>query len=264
MKVEMPKSKDAVKVKGPGAASSDSALLKKKKVKKKKSGQTSCSTYEVAKNMTVTNRKIRRRRLLLSKKRQGAEAKKTVLSLPNILVTGTPGVGKSKVCEEVASSSPDPLRIFNIGAFAKQHDCFGDWDPLYECHELEEDKVLDLLEDDISGEKNGVTGGVVVDHHGVDFFPERWFHAVFVLRTCTECHYDRLKERSYPAKKMEDNIQCEIFGTIREEAYECYSHDVVHELQNDTMEDLASNVTAILDWIKRWKEDTISAETTTQ
>jgi len=44
---------------------------------------------------------------------------------------------------------------------------------------------------------------------------------------------------------MEDNMQCEIFGTIREEAYECYSHDIVHELQNNTMEDLNSTQLSI-------------------
>jgi len=38
-------------------------------------------------------------------------------------------------------------------------------------------------------------GGVIVDYHGCDFFPERWFHIVFVLRTENSFLYDRLESR---------------------------------------------------------------------
>ena len=39
------------------------------------------------------------------------------------------------------------------------------------------------------------TGGVIVDYHGCDFFPERWFDKVFVLRTDNTILYDRLTQR---------------------------------------------------------------------
>ena len=38
-------------------------------------------------------------------------------------------------------------------------------------------------------------GGNVVDYHGSDMFPERWFDAVFVLRTDNTILYDRLVKR---------------------------------------------------------------------
>ena len=38
-------------------------------------------------------------------------------------------------------------------------------------------------------------GGVIVDYHGCDFFPERWFHIVFVLRTDNGILYKRLETR---------------------------------------------------------------------
>ena len=38
-------------------------------------------------------------------------------------------------------------------------------------------------------------GGVIVDYHGCDFFPEHWFHIVFVLRTDNSFLYDRLESR---------------------------------------------------------------------
>ena len=40
-------------------------------------------------------------------------------------------------------------------------------------------------------------GGNIVEYHGCDFFPERWFDAVFVLRTDNTILYDRLQLRYY-------------------------------------------------------------------
>ena len=38
-------------------------------------------------------------------------------------------------------------------------------------------------------------GGNIVDYHGCDFFPERWFDIVFVLRTNNTILYERLEQR---------------------------------------------------------------------
>ena len=43
-----------------------------------------------------------------------------------------------------------------------------------------------------------------------DFFPERWFDLVLVLTCDNTALYDRLMERGYAAKKVEENVQCEI------------------------------------------------------
>ena len=78
---------------------------------------------------------------------------------PNILVTGTPGVGKSKLAEILNSKLG--LEVINVGQFARENNCLGDWDPEYESHELKEDDLLDLME-----EKLGKgDGGFIVEHH---------------------------------------------------------------------------------------------------
>jgi len=38
-------------------------------------------------------------------------------------------------------------------------------------------------------------GGNIVDFHSCDFFPERWFDLVVVLRTYNEILYPRLEKR---------------------------------------------------------------------
>ena len=50
-------------------------------------------------------------------------------------------------------------------------------------------QVIDELEDRMS------QGGNVVDYHSCDFFPERWYDIVFVLRTDNTVLYNRLEHR---------------------------------------------------------------------
>ena len=104
---------------------------------------------------------------------------------------------------------------------------------------------------------------MLIDHQITDFFPERWFDIVFVLRTNNTILYDRLsdhgadgkKGRGYSGKKLEDNIECEIMQTILDEAKEAYPPEIVHELPSNTAKDAEQNVDRILAWIRQWVED---------
>uniref|UniRef100_A0A8C3DBM6 Adenylate kinase isoenzyme 6 n=1 Tax=Corvus moneduloides TaxID=1196302 RepID=A0A8C3DBM6_CORMO len=155
---------------------------------------------------------------------------------PNLLITGTPGVGKTTLGKELASRAG--LSYVNVGDLAKEA-----------CLCLFFVQVIDELEDRMS------EGGVIVDYHGCDFFPERWFHIVFVLRTENSFLYDRLESRGYTGKKLQDNIQCEIFQTLYEEAVLSYKKEIVHQLPSNTPEDLERNLDQIMQWIEQWMKD---------
>ena len=193
---------------------------------------------------------------------------KKEVSGPNILITGTPGVGKSNLCRALLEEDPDGIQWINIGTFAKENNFLGNYDEIYQCHELDEDKIIDELESTMdraleSNEKpmsNNITRlsrTVLIDHQVTDFFPERWFDIVFVLRTDNTILYDRLGEkgRGYSGKKLEDNLECEIFQTILDEAKESYPEEIVHELPSNTDEDLKQNVSRISSWISQWLLD---------
>ncbi|XP_067838868.1 adenylate kinase isoenzyme 6 isoform X2 [Heptranchias perlo] len=166
---------------------------------------------------------------------------------PNLLVTGTPGVGKTTLGKELAERTG--LMYINVGELAKEGNLYEGYDEEYSCPILDEDRVVDELEDKMS------EGGIIVDYHGCDFFPERWFHIVFVLRTDNSVLYDRLVNRGYSGKKLQDNIQCEIFQTIYEEAMESYREEIVHQLPSNTPEDLERNLEQILQWVEQWMKD---------
>lgn len=61
--------------------------------------------------------------------------------------------------------------------------------------------------------------------------------------------------RGYTGKKLTDNVECEIFQTLLEEAKSSYAEEIVHELTSDTTEDRESNLNRIESWIEQWTKD---------
>ena len=62
---------------------------------------------------------------------------------PNILVTGTPGTGKTVLANELAQRTG--LNYINVGDLAKEKDLYDGWDEEYSCHVLDEDRVCLLI-----------------------------------------------------------------------------------------------------------------------
>ena len=53
--------------------------------------------------------------------------------------------------------------------------------------------------------------------------------------------------------KLTNNIECEIFQTILEEAKDSYKAEIVFELTSNVPEDLEHNIDTIVQWIDEWK-----------
>lgn len=164
-----------------------------------------------------------------------------------INLLGTPGVGKSTLAQKLANETG--FKWVNIGKVAEENNCYEEYDEEYECPVLDEDRIIDVLDDQISA------GGNIVDYHGSDFFPKRWFDIVFVLRTDTAFLHDRLSDRGYSQKKLDNNLECEIFQMMLEEAKESYDENIVHELRSNTMEDFEENFNNIMNWLEEWKKN---------
>ncbi|WVY99423.1 hypothetical protein V8G54_025493, partial [Vigna mungo] len=163
---------------------------------------------------------------------------------PNILVTGTPGTGKTTMCTTLAEVTQ--LCHINIGELVKEKNLHDGWDDELECYILNEDLVCDELENVME------EGGNIVDYHSCDFFPERWFDCVVVLQTDNTILFDRLSRRGYRDSKLSNNIECEIFQVLLEEAKESYSEEKVIALKSDNIDDISRNVATLTDWVRNW------------
>jgi adenylate kinase len=108
---------------------------------------------------------------------------------PNILITGTPGCGKTSLAEKLAKATG--LRHLNIGKQIKEKKLYQEYDSEYDSFILDEDKLCDEIE------KYILEGGYILDYHSCDFFGEDWFDIIVVLRTDISILYTRLEKR-YP------------------------------------------------------------------
>lgn len=170
---------------------------------------------------------------------------------PNILVTGTPGCGKTTFSQLLSAACS--LKQLVVGDLVKEKGLHEGWDAEWEAYTLDEDKLLDEMEDMLAD------GGNVVEYHSCDFFPERWFDLVVVLRTENSILYDRLQKRGYSQKKIEENLQAEIFGVVAEEAQKSYDANIVVELQSNALPDMQSNVDRAVQWAQQWLRDRAKA-----
>ena len=168
---------------------------------------------------------------------------------PNIIITGTPGVGKTTHCEELASKTG--LHHLDINEVVKKHS-IGESsndpdDPNTKI--VDEDRLLDCIENDLE------EGGQIIDWHACDLFPPSMIDLVCVVRCDNKLLYDRLKSRNYSEKKLQENMDCEIMEVLLQEAREAYDSQIIVELKSDKTTDLDSNVERIEQWIANWKKD---------
>lgn len=94
-------------------------------------------------------------------------------------------------------------------------------------------------------------GGNIVEYHACDFFPERWFSAVFVVRCDNTILYDRLESRGYNPKKLRHNIECEIFQMLLNEATDSYPEDIVFALSGETEKDFKESIKTVSEIVSK-------------
>ncbi len=124
-------------------------------------------------------------------------------SQPFVLLTGTPGTGKTTTASMVAERTG--MTHVNVGELIKEHKCYDGRDEDLNTNILDEDKLLDAMEIilDKAAEEDR---GIVADFHVCEIFPERWFDLVLCLRTSTDVLFDRLTARGYGEKKRAGNF----------------------------------------------------------
>lgn len=60
---------------------------------------------------------------------------------PVIVITGTPGTGKSTHAQLLVNESPIPLRHINVGDWVKEKGLYEEYDEEWQSYTVDEDKV---------------------------------------------------------------------------------------------------------------------------
>jgi adenylate kinase len=167
----------------------------------------------------------------------------------NVLITGTPGTGKTTMGQMLAEELG--LNHVEVGKVIKEQGYHSGYDPLAATHDVtedDEDRLLDFLEPTM------VRGNNVVDYHSCELFPKRWFHLVVVLRAGTQAMFDRLNARGYSEAKREENCEAEIMNVVEEEAREAYDDGVVFTRENDTVDQMMDTVAFVAEAMSAFQQ----------
>lgn len=132
-----------------------------------------------------------------------------------------------------------------LAELVREKKLYKEWNKEFDVPVFDEDMVCDELEDQMSQK-----GGIILEFHSSDFFPERWFDLVVLLRTDNKQLYDRLQERGYTEAKITENIECEILQVTAEEVHESYKEEVIMELQSNEVEDMETNIEKIVERLR--------------
>ena len=106
---------------------------------------------------------------------------------PNVLITGTPGVGKTSLCTVLSEETP--IKHLNINEIIINNKLSSGKDEKRDCLIVDDDKLIDHIEDNL---KNG---GYLIDTHLSDVVDIKYIDLVIVLRCNNTILYDRLKDR---------------------------------------------------------------------
>ncbi|GAA6036585.1 hypothetical protein JCM8097_001238 [Rhodosporidiobolus ruineniae] len=177
-------------------------------------------------------------------------------SWPNILVTGTPGTGKTthaaqllEALQQRPSTSQAAWQHVNVGDFVKEKGCHQGYNEEWQSWDVDEDKLLDELE--IVQQ----SGAKILDWHTCDMFPERWIDLVVVLRCDHAQLWTRLEKRGYQLPKIEENNTAEIMEVVLNDARESYAEEIVVELYSESPEQMEENIGRIVQWVENWRQN---------
>jgi adenylate kinase len=167
-------------------------------------------------------------------------------NLPNVIITGTPGVGKTSLSILLADKlnekfNTDKFVHLNLGNIINENKLYTEWNKEFDVPEFDEDKVLDYLEPLIK------EGGKIIDFHSADFINDELIPLIVLLRCNNTALYDRLALRNYTERKIKENIECEIMEVTADDVKQYFPNEKILEIPNEEVEQMEYNINLICD-----------------
>lgn len=125
------------------------------------------------------------------------------------MITGTPGAGKTFFAKEIAKTFS--LDHIDISKYIKDNELYTNHDDKFDTFLFEEETVRKSLKLYLKNKKN-----FIIDTHSPELLNFVDFNFIYVLKISTDELYTRLRSRGYSAKKIKENINCEIFEIIED------------------------------------------------
>ena len=145
-----------------------------------------------------------------------------------ILISGTPGTGKTSASKEIAKKIN--AKVINLNLLAQSEDLVSKYDEGRETWVIDEEKLRKKTLDLIKNAKNENVEVLIIESHFADIIPEQYVDLIIILRCEPSILSLRLKERGYKEQKVKENIQSEILGNCVNFFIESKVHKPIYEI----------------------------------
>ncbi len=138
--------------------------------------------------------------------------------MKTIVITGTPGTGKSVLAKKLSLLLG--YAYFDVNSFVKKSHLYGSYDAKRRSYVVDEAKLgRELAKVRLKALQRGEKG-LLLDSHLSHFLPAKYASLCIVARCSLKTLQNRLRKRGYPAAKVQENLEAEIFEVCLSEARE--------------------------------------------
>ncbi|NVM34804.1 MAG: AAA family ATPase [Candidatus Lokiarchaeota archaeon] len=130
--------------------------------------------------------------------------------MKNIIISGTPGCGKTSVAKEI--SNLIDAKIISLNELAISDKFSFEYDKERKTYIVDFEIFLPYVLNRIEEIKQESPPYLIIESHFSDIIPEKFIDYVFILRCDPDELFKRLEKKDYNIKKITENIQAEILG----------------------------------------------------
>lgn len=154
-----------------------------------------------------------------------------------IIVTGTPGTGKTTLAKELAKKLE--YLCVDVNDIIKKYDISEGYDIKRKTKIIDIKKLnialikeinyyKQLTQNKINNKNNNGENGLVIDSHLSQYLPKRYVDLCIVTKCSLKELESRLRKKKYSREKIRENLDAEIFDVCLNEAKE-QKHKVIVE-----------------------------------
>ncbi len=130
--------------------------------------------------------------------------------MKNIIISGTPGCGKTSVAKELTNLLM--AKMFSLNDLAISNNFSFEYDEERKTYLVDFEVFLPYVLKKIEEIKNTKLKYLIIEGHFSDIIPENYIDYAFILRCDPDVLYKRLEKKNYSQAKIIENIQAEILG----------------------------------------------------